>query len=248
MARHSNAPLIDIAFDFRSDTPVGKDPDAVSPTLRRYHQHLWSKPLPSGEIFDLSVSVRGHYLYHRHPVLGEFSLSSDTAMQTFTGNTRPSYIEQLPRAENEAFMAMTYTVGGMMVFPGNRIDRKMTINQAKGCHPRIRDRFDLTVECIRQHYEGALNPLGEVLDRYDNFFALFGDFRGFVSFFFLNDLINDDSSVEFFAPASPAIPGDLGTYLEYRRRSIEFIQARNKRIEQWSKGESPRCDPPEPDC
>ena len=127
-------------------------------------------------------------------------------------------------------------------------DRKMTINQAKGCHPRIRDRFDLTVECIRQHYEGALNPLGEVLDRYDNFFALFGDFRGFVSFFFLNDLINDDSSVEFFAPASPAIPGDLGTYLEYRRRSIEFIQARNKRIEQWSKGESPRCDPPEPDC
>ena len=44
MARHSNAPLIDIAFDFRSDTPAGKDPDAVSPTLRRYHQHLWSKP------------------------------------------------------------------------------------------------------------------------------------------------------------------------------------------------------------
>jgi hypothetical protein len=30
---------MDIAFDFRSDTPQGKDPDALSPTLRRYHKH-----------------------------------------------------------------------------------------------------------------------------------------------------------------------------------------------------------------
>jgi len=29
---------IDIAFDFRSDTPLGGDPDALSPTLRRYHK------------------------------------------------------------------------------------------------------------------------------------------------------------------------------------------------------------------
>ena len=36
---------IDSTFDFRSDTPPGKDPDARSPTLRRYHQLLWSKPL-----------------------------------------------------------------------------------------------------------------------------------------------------------------------------------------------------------
>lgn len=30
---------IDITFDFRSDAG-GKDPDAYSPTLRRYHQLL----------------------------------------------------------------------------------------------------------------------------------------------------------------------------------------------------------------
>lgn len=34
--------VIDISFDFRSDTPgygmPGVDPDASSPTLRRYHQ------------------------------------------------------------------------------------------------------------------------------------------------------------------------------------------------------------------
>lgn len=42
---------IDVAFDFRTDAG-GKDPDSHSPTLRRYHRLLWSKPLPSGEPFD----------------------------------------------------------------------------------------------------------------------------------------------------------------------------------------------------
>ena len=50
---------IDIAFDFRTDAPEGKDPDAYSPTLRRYHQLLWSKPLPSGASFDLSDTTPG---------------------------------------------------------------------------------------------------------------------------------------------------------------------------------------------
>ena len=38
--------FIDITFDFRTDTPTGTDPDALSPTLRSYHKFLWSKPLP----------------------------------------------------------------------------------------------------------------------------------------------------------------------------------------------------------
>ena len=49
--------LIDIAFDFRSDTPPGKDPDERSPTLRRYHQLLWSKALPNGAPFELSATT-----------------------------------------------------------------------------------------------------------------------------------------------------------------------------------------------
>ena len=39
--------LIDTSFDVRTDSR-GKDPDTWSPTLCRYHQLLWSKPLPSG--------------------------------------------------------------------------------------------------------------------------------------------------------------------------------------------------------
>jgi hypothetical protein len=47
--------LVDVTFDFRSDTPdyPKNDPDVVSPTLRGYHKLLWSKPLPSGVVFEL---------------------------------------------------------------------------------------------------------------------------------------------------------------------------------------------------
>ena len=35
-----SATHIDVTFDFRRDTPEGGDPDALSPTLRRYHRLL----------------------------------------------------------------------------------------------------------------------------------------------------------------------------------------------------------------
>ena len=73
---------IDITFDFRNDTPRGKDPDSFSPTLRRYHKRLWSKPLPVGANFDLSDSTSGIYLHHQSAV-GEFFLSSDTVIPSF---------------------------------------------------------------------------------------------------------------------------------------------------------------------
>ena len=44
---------INTSFNFYTDANGG-DPDMTSPTLRSYHQLLWSKPLPSGAKFDLS--------------------------------------------------------------------------------------------------------------------------------------------------------------------------------------------------
>jgi hypothetical protein len=75
----------------------------------------------------------------------------------------------------------------MMVFPGYQVDRKMTINQRRGCHGSIRDRFDLTLECIRRHYLDEPSPLSATLARYAEFFGLFGDFAGYVDFFHLQD-------------------------------------------------------------
>ena len=100
---------IDVGFDFRADAD-GRDPDSHSPTLRRYHQLLWSKPLPGGERFDLSVATRGVYLHHRS-TLGEFFLSSDAVIPTFTRwPALKAITEQFPESENEAFNAIGYTI------------------------------------------------------------------------------------------------------------------------------------------
>lgn len=226
--------MIDTTFDFRTDAG-GRDPDAHSPTLRRYHKNLWSKPLPSGQIFLLDDTTPGVYLRHRSD-LGEFFLSSDSVMPTFTRwiSLRP-ITGQIPEEDNEAFRTIGYTIGAMMVFPGNRIDGKMTINGARGFNRKIADRMDLTLECIRRHYRRASSPLGDTLGRYGDFFALFGDFRGYADFFLLQDLVTDDySAIKFFMPfddfRTASVPGDVDTYKEYRRLSIEFIKARNRRI------------------
>lgn len=91
------------------------------------------------------------------------------------------------------------------------------------------------MECVRRHYVGESSPLDATLGRYADFFAIFGDLRGFVDHFLFQDLTTADySEVVFFMPfddfTTPALPGDLGTYLEYRRRTIDFIGARNRRI------------------
>lgn len=223
---------IDVAFDFRRDSPEGKDPDIHSKTLRRYHRQLWSKPLPSGAPFELSDSVSGHYLYHRSSV-GEFSLSSDTVIPTFRWHKLVR--TEIAAAELEEFRANVLTIGGMMVFPRNRIDGKWTINQARGCTRKIGDRFDLTLECIRRHYTGVESPLSQVFTRYAPFFAMFGDFRGYVEFFLLQDLVSNDCSiVNMFAPfrdfETPPIPNDIDEYRAYKSAACQFIQARNRRI------------------
>jgi len=226
---------IDINFDFRTDTPKGKDPDALSPTLRSYHKLLWSKPLPSGKLFNLEDTKSGVYLHHKSN-LGEFFLSSDTATHTFSRWASMTHIiSQISIEEIEEFRRLAYTMGSMIIFPANRIDGKSTINGARGFHPSIKDRIDLTLECIRRHYLNEVSPLTDVLGRYSEFFHLFESFEGYTKFFLLQDLVADDfSTIKFLAPfedfKTPAVPKTLEAYLDYKNQTIKYIKARSNRI------------------
>jgi hypothetical protein len=180
--------------------------------------------------------VRNVYLQHRSDI-GEFFLSSDSVIPTFTTwGFAAEHPDLVTEDENKAFETISYTIGGMMVFPGNPINGKWTINQARGCLSTISDRFDLTLECIRRYYVGQPSPLGETLGRYRDFFALFENFTGYTEFFLLQDLITPDrSAVKVFPPfddfKTRPVPKDLETYREYRRQTVAFIEARNRRIE-----------------
>lgn len=230
--------IINTSFNFYSDANGG-DPDSTSPTLRRYHKTLWSKPLPNGSVFELRDDKDGIYLYHESE-LGEFSLGSDAITHSYRNHKRKKWLtEQIPDEVKELFNTGS-VIASYIIFPNNRIDGKHTINQARGVNKFIDDRFDLTLECIRLFYLGETSPLYDTLLRYKNFFDLFGDFMGYVDFFLLNDLVDDDNNVKFYLhfdgfKTQPEF-SDVNQYLLYKGRVIEFIRSRNKRIEKYSEG------------
>lgn len=224
---------IDTKYNFYTDSK-GRDPDSTSPTLRNYHKMLWSKPLPNGKILELRDNKKGAYLYHESE-LGEFYFGSDAITHSYKNQKRKKWLtEQIPNEVNELFDTGS-TIGAYIIFPNKRIDGKHTINQARGVNRSIDDRFDLTLECIRRFYSGNRNPLYETLLRYKEFFDLFDDFPGYIHFFFLDDLINKYNKIKFYLPfddftTHPSF-SDVNQYLLYKERVVDFIQARNWRIQ-----------------
>jgi hypothetical protein len=73
--------VIDPTFDFRTDA-AGKDPDTYSATLCRYHQLLWSKPLPSCVLFELVPTSRPPYYFSHSSEAGDFVCARGSRRQT----------------------------------------------------------------------------------------------------------------------------------------------------------------------
>ncbi len=230
--------MIDTTFNFYTDSNGG-DPDSTSPTLRIYHKILWSKPLPDGKFFELSDNKNGAYLYHKSK-LGGFFLGSDAITHSYKNHKGKKWLtEQIPDEVRELF-DKGLTIGAYIVFPNNRIDGKNTINQAGGVNSLIDDRFDLTLECIRLFYLDQKSPLYDTLLRYKNFFDLFDDFIGYIHFFLLDDLIDENNNkIKFYLPfdgfkTRPTF-SDIDQYLVYKKGVLNFISSRNKRIENYIK-------------
>lgn len=227
--------LIDTNFNFYSDANGG-DPDSTSPTLRKYHKILWSKPLSNGKKLELTESKSGAYLYHESE-LGEFYFGSDAITHSYKNHKRKKWLtEQIQDEVNELFDTGS-TIGAYTIFPNNRIDGNHTINQARGVNSLIDDRFDLTLECIRRFYIGQTSPLYETLLRYKNFFDLFNEFSEFVRFFLLDDLLDEKQEIKFYLPfdnfnSQPEF-SDINDYLTYKKGVMNFIRQRNQRINNY---------------
>ena len=230
---------VDTSFDVRTDA-AGRDPDSHSAALRGFHRALWSKPLPRGATFDLDGDLR------HESTLGTFQLASDAITNTYSMRDRPRALVEartgVPQHEIDAFYDLGCTVGAYTVFPrpvhaNGR--RRISINQARGMHPRIGDRFDLTLECIRRHYLGMAHPLEPAFVWYRDFFDLFDDFPGYVRFFLLEDLVTDDfAAVRFLIDfdgfqRTPLPLRSADEYRTYMDRSMDFVRARNSRVDRY---------------
>lgn len=222
---------IDTSFDVQIDSN-GKDPDFASPTLKSYHQLLWSKPLPNGQTLSLETG-KDCYLKWNGIYFG-----SDSITATFR-NERNKHREEFEQGipnysvfEKEV-LSKLYTIGGTIIFP----QTSWSMNRARGCHPRICDRWDLTLECIRRFYSGESSPLDKSLTQNKEFFDLFVDFRGYVDFFLLQDCVDEQYDVRFWLNTplfvSNPLPQDLESYLAWVDTQLDFAEKRNRRIKDY---------------
>jgi hypothetical protein len=187
--------------------------------------------LPDGSQFTLEEKS---YLYHKSR-LGEFNLGSDAITHSYKNTKKLSpIVAKVPEIAENLFN-QGCKIAAYTIFPSRQINGKMTINQARGINANIKDRFDLTLECIRLFYKGETNPLSDAFNRYENFFSLFEDFKGYVEFFLFQDLVVDDSSsVKFHLPfegfSGSPLPKSVDEYLEYAKNTEIFLNARSQRI------------------
>jgi hypothetical protein len=230
---------IDVGFCFYDDPDFATDADRDSRKLMRWHQQLWSKALPSGKQLAWALEPGTSCLVH-----GDVRVSSDTIATTHSNYRRlgaAQMWEELSEDERTSYDRSFYTIGGFIIFPS----RPQSLNQRRGTAAAIADRFDLTLECIRQHYLGqADNPLADVVSLDADYFRLFGagkqGFATFIDFFHLQDLVSRDS-VQWFHGDNrrqwdfnePPLPRTIDAYRRYLDNLAGFVAARNARIRAW---------------
>ena len=232
----------------------GVDPDSKSKTLHEYHKALWSKKLPCGKNWDL-ISQRGKGFYFKwNDGIENRYYSSDSLLNSFRWERLKPLLEQVKNYIEtnlkldyhkwlEAYIHKLYTMGGMIIFPA----RQGGINTIRA-FTKVNDRVDLTFECIRRLYIGEKSPMTKCLEKDKSFFDLFGDFKGYIDFFLLQDIVTDDYKHvkcllgkteycdDFFkTKGEVTIPKTIDEYLEWHDNHIDFVEKRNKRIEKWVK-------------
>ena len=243
--------MIDVSFDFTSDTPgywdgywermngLGgcgkKDPDSCSPTLLGYSRRLWSRVLPNVERMELEIPRHRGYL-----VWNAMRLSCDSITCSFRYARNEKMIREVYASMDdykswiENFTRRSYTLPGEMIFPMH----VKSMNQQRGMNRKIRDRWDLTLECIRRYYAGEDSPLADVLNSDRDFFDMFVDFRSYIDFFFLNDCVTDDYSrvniwTEWHGFSTDALPASVPEYFGFMNRQGRFLENRRRRMQDF---------------
>jgi hypothetical protein len=242
--------------DSHSGIQVLGDPDNDSPRLRSDHELLWTKELGSGVLFAPKVSSArwNEYLIFTDDSRARHCYGSDAITSSYTGRSRPQSLADAIALLNEdqrsRYLNQPYTIGSSMIWPVRSKDQP-TMNQARGFGRSgrlIGDRMDLTLECIRRHYTGEpKSPLADVINAYADFFALFNGFTEFVEFFHLQDLVTPGfDKVRFYLPLDnferPGTPATKDEYVEYREKTLEFIERRKRRMAKWVKENHPEIE------
>lgn len=245
--------LIDVDNYFREETGW-KDPDSFSKTLAQYHQLLWSRqPLQAFTIDKTCRLISDSRVYYSSDRMCPPFINKKASGFCHNFGNRMKFIdEMLSEGERKKFYLLSNTIGNRIIFPQTKINNLPTINQARGYGKtsyQTRDRFDLTLECIRKFYcylitqdeVDGISPLFETLKRYSTFFKLFKNFKGYIDFFLLEALVDVNYKIKFFldfddftSEGFVSLPTE-DNYLRYKSNVEKFINQRNQDILYFSK-------------
>ena len=225
--------------------PFGCDPDRYSKELKEYHRVLWSSRKIDSKPFILTSGNINRLIYSNGKTTVVFT--PDSITNSFYGHKKMKPIIDQYCKEDEKikilldkYLKTDYIIGSSIIFPTsiNGAYIQKTLNIKRGICKYIKDRFDLTLECIKRYYSvtNRESPLLNDLEKNRVFFNLFNSFKTYVDFFFLNDLVDKSynvisltGTIDFNNP----YPKDREEYKKYLQNTIKFYTARNKRIGEW---------------
>ncbi len=141
------------------------------------------------------------------------------------------------------YLSISRTIGGHMVFPRGQ---GTTVNQARSGKISYYDRFDLTLLAIKKWYLNDNSKINYAIENYSDWFALFGSFDKFISFFSLEgfiydeciiDLVSSDLEKGLIIPLKRElkrkdiyIPSEKDEYKRYFNNSNKIIKDRTEKL------------------
>ncbi|MDL2261433.1 hypothetical protein LJC08_04285 [Methanimicrococcus sp. OttesenSCG-928-J09] len=199
--------------------------DKYNPDLRRAMQKLYGrKGFDFGKVGDDFYDTDKRNQYRPDGYSTYTSLDEKDPNYWSKMKFRENAIENNKEISDRCDL-LARTIAGELFFPCRELNGK-TINQMRGTNGNINDMMYLTLENIRKYYEKEPEdyPLKETIERYGYFFDRFNSFDEYIEYNFLQDF-------ELLPKKFPANEEEL---VEYWKKSIEFLEARLKRIEKYA--------------
>lgn len=227
-----NDQLIDVNYQFHICKNGNEkfDIDLQCREIYDYHKVLWQKKLPNGKMlnFEIRKNRAGYFLFEMN---SKIRFGSDSILHTYRNYSKgkiKNLIKEFDRNDLNRFYEKITTIGGYIIFPKHM----NSLNQRKGNSPLVEDRFDITLNSIRKFYqnENTDYPLRKELENDREFFSWFVDFESYVSFFYLDDLVDRKSGEILFFSEDKPLPISKASYLKYKDNVLSFLEKRNRRI------------------
>lgn len=201
----------------------GKDADYASPDLRIAMQKLYGR-----KGFDFGKVANN--FYDEDPK-NHYRPDGYSTYTSLDGN----YITRMPfrhkavennKALSERCHYLSGTIAGELFFPARRLNGN-TINQTRGVNSSINDMVYLTLESIKKYYakEREDYPLKETIERYGYFFDNFNSFDEYIEYNLLQD----------YEMMPKKFPSNEIELVDFWKKSIVFLEARLRRIEEYAK-------------